>query len=146
MIVEVYSDASHCDKNNVAACGFAALSNGKLIKHEVMLLGNVRSVYLAEFKAAINGLQYGFLLDGVTKVILYTDCLSIVDYRKRMRSKRKSFYVIEFIETIETILECGVEVECVYVKAHSDNKMNNFIDQSSRKELRMYLKTKQNKQ
>jgi len=142
MTVEVFSDASHSSQTFVAACGYVVLSDKVVVKHEVSLLGNVKSVLLAEFKAAIFGLQYAFLLEGVVKIILYTDCLAIVQYWQKARVKRKRIFVVEFLETVETILDFEVEVECVHVRAHANNKMNNFIDKSCRNQLRKYLNSK----
>ena len=144
MIVQVYSDTSHCEKTRIAACGFVALSDGKLIKHHVKLLSDVSGAYQGEFIAGTDALQYAFLLSGVTKIVLHTDCLALIIQSRyaNKRKRSKPMFITEYIETIETINECGVEVECIYVEGHADDDMNNYIDQSVRYQLRNYIKTK----
>lgn len=147
MRVIAYTDASHCGVNKVSACGFIVLFNGKMIKHEITFLGDINSTQYAETFAIVNALQYCFLLDGVSEIKICTDCLAAVHcFNTMRRSLRKRRIVFnEMIDTLEEIMNFGIFVEMEKIKSHSGNKFNDFIDQSSRHQLKKYLKTQNEK-
>jgi ribonuclease HI len=135
MTVIAYTDASHCHITGVSACGFVVLVDGHIIKHEVLLIHGLDGSQAAELYSIVHAPQYCFMLDGVRSIRLKTDCQTVVN-----RVKRKKKYQ-ELNDTIEMIQEYGIFVSVSFVKSHSKCEMNNLVDNSSRKQLREYLKT-----
>lgn len=143
MIVNVYTDASYCDKTKIAACGFTVYSEGKMIKHSIVMMENVKNNNVAEAIAATEGISYCFLLDGVGLIYLHTDCLGIKDCKvPNKKGTRKPIYIREFVEIIDIINEYNVKVHVQFVKGHGSNQRHSFIDISVRRHLRHYLKPK----
>lgn len=140
MTVIVYSDGSHCPRTKVAACGYVLLVDGKVIKHQVILLGDCSSGD-GEFYAAIVGLQEAYLQKGVTEIHLYVDYTGVIYFRNGFRAKQKPL-AKEFHETKLMIREDGIELKISHVKGHSTDKYNIKVDTSCRDHLRKYLKTK----
>lgn len=143
MIVTAYTDGSHRHWERVGACGFVAIVEGRIIKHEVVFI-ETGSTFICEFIAIINALQYCFLLKDVTRIIIRTDLRAATYYCTRgvKRKKREAYFVTEFIDTLDIIREHNIEVSVEYVKAHSNDKYNTFIDSSARTQLRIFLNNK----
>lgn len=146
MIVTAYTDGSHRYPEMVGACGFVAIVEGRMIKHQIVFI-ETGSTFLCEFIAIINALQYSFLLNDVTRIIIRTDCRAALHYAIRgvKRKKREAFFITEFIDTLDIIREHSIEVGVEYVKAHSNDKYNTFIDSSARSQLKKYLNNKNHK-
>lgn len=134
MTVVVYSDASHCPQKKVAACGYVLIIEGKLVKHIVVLMENVPTCTAAEFLSANMGIQEAYLQKGVTKIILYTDCNTIITHRGGIGSTK--FMADELSETVEMLKEDGIILTKKHVKAHNKDFYNEKIDRSCRNELR----------
>lgn len=118
MEVIVYTDASFCHISKVAACGYIVLVNNESIKHEVILLRGIRTSTLAEVHAIVYGLQYAFLMNGVHRVVLHTDCKSAIDPR---HINNESPFP-EMRDTIDEMMRYGVSVHLRKVKGHDLNK------------------------
>jgi len=108
------------------------------------MLGDVKSINPCEYTSVIHSLYYTFLMDGVKKIDIHTDRIDIVQCGRNKKRLRMPRFVAELLETLEIVREYEVEVQIHHVKAHSGDKMNDFIDRSSRKELRKYLKNQNN--
>ena len=124
MNVVVYTDASHCNKTKLAACGFAVLVNGRLSKLTVVMMSDVHSSGHAEVYAAIYGLQYAFLLQEVKCITLNVDYESIIFKSRKLNRVPYS----ELHATIQTIGDYSVILNLKKVKAHSDDRYNNLVD------------------
>ncbi len=143
MTIIAYSDASFCEKNMVAACGFILLLNGRTIRHHITIVGGINSSFFSETYAVTIAIQNAFLYPGVKKIILYTDVAGLA-YKRIKKKKRNTVYMSDLVDTLEIAQEYGVKVILLHVRAHSDNKFNNLVDISSRNQLRKYLNHKQN--
>lgn len=133
MTATVYSDASFCYKTDVAACGFCAIVEGKLIKHQVQLVANLGTPAICEIFALTEAIQFAFLIPGVTKIVAFTDYEPILT-RKKTRSKYEDLDI-----TIEICRESGISVSICHVKGHSGDKYNTIVDKSCNKSLKKYL-------
>jgi len=133
MTVVVYTDASYDKEKDIAACGYCVLVNRKLIKHQVLFLSGLGKVSQAEILSIVKALEYSFLVNGVSKIIVNTDYESIV---KRVRAK-KGFE--EFDATMEIIKEHDIEVQLNHVRAHKGDRFNTLVDRSCLYGLREYL-------
>ena len=153
MDISVYTDASYCHKTKVAACGYFILNKNKPIKHDIFLFQDVKNSYEAEQIAIEKGLQEAFLVNGTIKrIVLFTDSMGVVDNIRNYINNltySKKFMRKDLLETIDTLIECGVKVTLVYVKAHAHHgkettaeKFNKKVDISVRTELRKYLNNK----
>jgi len=131
MTVTCYTDASHNQYKDIAACGYCVLLEGKIVKHEVILVEGFGGAGPAEVFAITKALQYAFLLKGTTGIIINTDYLPVI----QMNKKRKKTWQ-EYHETVEIIKEHNIWIRIKHVAAHQNNKLNNMIDESCRKELR----------
>lgn len=136
-----YTDASHCHITGLSACSFAVLVDGRMIKHEVVLIANCNRSGDAEVYAACLALQYSFLLPGVKRIQLNTDYLPLTWIRRTRRDKKHQ-NTAEFLDTLEIIQDHGIVLSISHVKAHGNDKINNLVDKSSRTQLRKYLKDK----
>lgn len=141
MTAVVYTDASHSLKAKTAACGFVVLVDNKIVKHAVTLVGNCLISGDAEMFSIVQALQYCFLLNGVLKIIVHTDYETAVKFKGKSKRSRRFPFSQELKYTINIIRDHGIILEFNKVKAHADDKYNNLIDQSSRAELRKYLKS-----
>lgn len=135
MIVVAYTDASHCHKNNVSACGYCVLVNGKMVKHEVTLVGGLRVSDQAEAYAVTAALQYAFLIQGVKSITINTDWRTVTT----MKEWRLKKYFTELYDTIEIIREHRIGLTLTYVRGHSNNELNNLVDKSCLKTLRQFI-------
>lgn len=134
MTVVAYTDASHCPKLHIAACGYCLLAAGRLIKHSITLLDNISSPGKAEKYAITEGLQAAFLVKGVSGIIIKTD------YKGAVNQFEDGAHKGELKETIEMIREYGISIQFSYVRAHRGHYYNTIIDESCRKELRKLRK------
>lgn len=132
MTVTCYTDASHNQYKDIAACGYCVLLEGKIVKHEVVLVEGLGSAGHGEVFAITKALQYAFLLKGVTGIIINTDYLPIIT----AKNKNKKIISQEFNETIDIIKEHDIWIRIKYVAAHQNSRLNNMIDESCRKQLR----------
>jgi ribonuclease HI len=139
MTVTLYTDASFDHHSKSAACGFCLLIAGKLVKHQVLLVGNVEKPCDAEIFAITQAIQCAFLLPGVTKISAHTDYLPILT-----RKKRRWRYA-ELDETLNMCAENNILVAITYVKAHSGDKYNTLVDVSCRQNLKKLLHGTQKK-
>lgn len=147
MKIAIYSDSSYCHITKVAACAYIILSQGNIIKNHVTIMGDVQNSTQAEILAATFGLQDGFLMNGVSEVVLCSDLKSLVDFTnihlyKSTLKKREEVYR-EYRDTIHIMNECGVKVIVRHVKSHSTNQNNKLVDESAVTTLRRYLKNNQ---
>lgn len=101
---------------------------------------DVRTSTLAEVHAIVYGLQFAFLMKGVHKVILHTDCKNAI-YPPRTNNESP---FPEMRDTIDEMMRYGVTVHLRKVKGHSLNKWNNKVDHSVINALRKHLYGKQN--
>jgi ribonuclease HI len=133
MIAVVYSDASYCHKNDIAACGFIVLFGHRIVKHQVILVKGLKTPTGAELYSLVVGIQYAFLLNDVKSIQANTDCIALVN---KVKSRKK---YAELFDTIEIVEEFGIGFTLRHVKGHAYNKYNNKIDNSCITELRKYL-------
>lgn len=152
MILQVYTDASFSWEKDIAACGFVLLKNDAIvIKHQVVLLESIKSIYHAEFWSIYNALCSAYLVVGVKMVCVYSDSLQALsvcneDFTKHVsipkkRAWGKTGLFKDFFELMELYKEDGIAVNFYKVKAHSDNEFNNMVDRSCLKHLREHLKS-----
>lgn len=135
MTIVVYTDASYCNRKMVAACGYVLIIEGKMVKHTVVLAENVPTCTAAEFLSANLAIQEAYLHKGVTEIIIYTDCNTIITHRGGMGSRSK-FMADELAETMEMLQEDGITLTKKHVKGHNNNFYNEKVDRSCRNELR----------
>lgn len=138
MTLVCYTDASYCSSLNVGACGFTVYRAWQLIKHDILLVGNIGSIKYSEAFAMSAALQYCFLKEGITGILLFTDQ---IDARSRNDRKAK-FQYKELNEVIDIIEEHGIWVEIKYTKAHTKDKFHNKVDKSCNTALREYRNEK----
>lgn len=134
MIVLLFSDASYDHNLDIGSCGFMVRKDDHdLIIHRVTTMSGVGNVGLAEIMALTDGLQYAFMLQGITHIFAHTDYMNILS-RKKANGRFK-----EIDETIEMIKDYGIGLSISHVYGHRKNKYHNIVDQSCRKELRKYV-------
>lgn len=134
MTVVCYTDASYRKEYDIAACGYCVRVFGKMVKHCVEIIYNIGGPGHAEVYAIVQAAQFAFMIKGVEIIIIYTDYQGAVDGRKRGKKYD------ELRKTIEMISDFGINIELIYVKAHSINKHNNLVDRECRANLRKYIK------
>lgn len=141
MTVTGYTDASHCDINDISACGYVLMSEDRMFKHEMYIVTGLEKSTNAEIFSIVQCLQYSFLINGVKRIAVYSDCKSIVNCVNRKRRRKE---LVELIETIDIIREYGISVGLYFVKSHASDWYNNFIDKSCIHNLRTFLKNTNN--
>ena len=149
MKVVLYTDASHCPVNKVAACSFLVRQNGWTTKRSVILIGSCHKTATAEIFAVIQALQYAFLIPDVSEVVLLTDYLPTSKYQRRGKAGYIGFYLDpcfkELKETIDLYDEYSIKLDILWVRGHASDRFNHEVDRSANKHLRNYIK-KQGKQ
>lgn len=135
MEVVVYTDASHDNSSKIAACGFIVLKDGQLKKHEIAIVGNLLRSSDSEIYSVIHSLEYAFLIDGVSKIIVYTDHQPITI----KGAKIKGAAYVRLRQTINIIKEYKVRVVLTHIKGHTNNKWNTLVDVECRMALRKHL-------
>lgn len=133
MTVTVYTDASFSKEHGISTCGILMLSAGKILRHDVFILSGIFGIHNAEIWAVTYGLQEAFLIQNVSKILVFTDHKAIIT-----RVKQKSKYK-ELDETLQIINEFGIAVEINHVYAHKGNKYNNMVDKSCNSALKDYV-------
>ena len=131
MILVAYTDASYCEKTNVAACGFSVYDEWILIKHEITLVAGIGNIQKAEIFAMSAALQFCFLKKGVKKIVLNTD--QVLARSKKQRDLRPEYFDLNLI--IEVISEGGVTLDINHVRGHHVSTRHNKVDVSCNKAL-----------
>lgn len=145
MTVTCYTDASYSHEKNISACGFCVLVGGKMVKHEISLVEGLGGPGQSEVYAITAALQYAFLMEGVTGIILHTDFMPIITRRhdkKRTGNRRPKLDYQDFYDTVEVIKEHNIWIRITYVNAHADNWVNNLVDEACRQNLRKVVSGK----
>ena len=137
MTVTVYTDASHCQRTDIAVCGFAIVVNDVLVRHQVVIISECKTSGDAEFYAATLGLQEAFMQKDVLNINLMVDFIAICFFKNAYKAKKKP-RAHEYSETIKMIVEEGIGLSVNHVKAHNKNVYNNKVDLSCRNTLRKY--------
>lgn len=133
----IYTDASYSKDRKLAACGYVILRDGKMIKHEVLLLDNVVSIDDAELYAICFALKVAYSEQMVRRICVNTDSMNIHTQWLKYPEKDKFFQLEKLRKKIQNK---GILFAMNYVKGHANNRHNNLIDQSCRKILRTHLK------
>lgn len=136
MNATIYTDASHCEKNGISACGFCVLVGGKLIKHQVLVLEGIAHIAAAEIYAITTAMQWAYLLPGIKSAYVNTDCAMATS------TKRTHGWLKDFRETIELFKESGIGITINWVRAHQNNHYNNLVDRHCNKALKIYVARK----
>lgn len=129
----VYSDASYCHKTDIAACGFLVLYNGKMIKHIVYWVSGLKGSIHAEIYALTLGLQFAFLINGVSGISAFTDCKTIVN-RRQIKERYRDLDI-----TLRIIKAHQIYFNLHFVKGHATDRYNTMIDRSCNQQLKEYL-------
>ena len=153
MVLQVYTDASFSWERDIAACGFVILDGKVMIKHHVVLLEKIKTIYHAEFYAIYDSLCHAYLVKGVDSIQVYSDSLAALGicnqkHRENVALKKRRRWLVnslftDFFDLMDMFKEEGIEVSFFKVKAHSSNHFNNIVDRSCLKHLRAHLKSKQ---
>lgn len=153
MVLQVYTDASFSWEKDIAACGFVILKNKQIIKHQVVLLEKIKTIYHAEFWSIYNALCNAYLIKGVETVCIYSDsiqALSVCNERlskshRSAKTRKSKWGKVDLFEDFWDLLamfkEEKIRIQFYKVKAHSNNQFNNMVDRSCLKHLREHLKS-----
>ena len=143
MKVTIYTDASSNQYKSISACGYILLKNGRILKHEITLVDEMKCSHEAECYAVFLSLIECFKFKNITQVNINSDNLMVIH---TLRGKLKNTklagnkYFIMLQECMETYKQLNIALKVYKVKAHSNNEMNNKVDSSVRIELRKHLK------
>ncbi len=135
--MKIYVDGSYNESLNLAGYAFAVVENEeiKFVQKEAMILRNGNSV-TAELIGVIKALEY-CQNQGIQEVTIIHDYNEIpmfaFSYRKTKNPSINS-YVRKLREMRETI-----KVSFLKVKAHTDDRFNNYVDELSRKSIEEFL-------
>jgi ribonuclease HI len=140
MTVNVYSDASYCDKNKIGSCGFVIINKGRIIKHQVTIISNINNSSDSEVYSAYLGLIEAYGIKEIKQVRLFTDAQIVVAILNgRVGTKIKNKIYDELKEVSKAYSEMDIILKVQKVRAHSNDKYNNKIDISVRKHLRLTI-------
>lgn len=133
----IYTDASYSNQKKLAACGYVILRDGHMVKHEVLLVGNISNVDEAEVYAICFAINVAYSMPMVRRICVNTDSKNVhARWVKRPDDPR----FVHLGKLIKKIHNKGILFAINYVKGHANNRHNNLVDQSCRKILRTHLK------
>lgn len=138
MTVVVYTDASYCERSDIAACGYVILVDGKMKKHDILFVRGLKKPSNAEIFSIVQALQYSFLINGVKSITVNTD------HKPTVTRRKKKLIFKELDDTVELIREYSISVQFFHVKGHSNNYYNNLVDESCNQNLKSFLKNTNN--
>lgn len=143
MVLQVYTDASFSWERDIAACGFVILKDQSVIKHQVVLLERIKTIYHAEFWSIYNALCNAYLVKNISDVFVYSDNVMAINAcksrPKKMKWGKQSLFE-DFYDLMGMFEEENINISFFKVKAHSGDRFNNMVDRSCLKHLREHLK------
>ncbi len=142
MKVSIYTDASSSQQKDISACGYVIRTYSRILKHDVLLVDELKDINEAECYAVYLSLLEALKLKWINRVDIFTDSSIVLDAINGIIVKafQNSKYFILLTETLISYNELGIKVKSKKVKSHSGNYNNSKVDMSVRKELRNYLK------
>lgn len=137
MNVNVYTDASFSIKHKLAACGYIVFIGWRMVKHDIVLVDNIKSSQQSEILAIEFALDY--IKDNhilAKSINVNSDCRSVVLFKGRQNQYKSLKRKIEYFSSL------NIGVSLLHVKAHRRNKNNNKVDESVRDALRDFISKK----
>lgn len=136
-IIEVYTDGACSGNPGPGACAYAIVDNNVVGRHEVFRFEESTN-NIMEMTAVIKALEYCVRVHAKDQIYLYTDSQYVqkgmqerAEKWKEKNWKGSTGKPIANIPQWEAILELKVQlnVTCQWVRGHSGNPFNNFVDQ-----------------
>ena len=149
MVVSVYTDASFNHKKDISSCGFIILVNRKIIKHQVLLVKNLKTPHGAELYSIYEALCNSYLVKGVSCINVYCDCIKALDICNQSneerikwdynKTKKYTILISDFNNLMDLLKEEKIITRFYKVRAHANNFFNNMVDRSCLNNLREYI-------
>lgn len=136
-IIEVYTDGACSGNPGPGSCAYAIVDNNVVGRHEVFRFEESTN-NIMEMTAVIKALEYCVRAHAKDQIYLYTDSQYVqkgmqerAEKWKEKKWKGSTGKPIANVPQWEAILDLKeqLNVTCQWVRGHSGNPFNNFVDQ-----------------
>ncbi|ANQ54530.1 ribonuclease H [Thermosipho sp. 1063] len=133
----IYVDGSYSNTYQVASCAFCVVKDGEIIdvRKTAKRIKKGNSV-ISELLGVVMALKY-CKMKGISQVTIVHDYNEIPMFASSYR-RTKNHIVNNYIKELIK-LKNQIDVSFKKVKAHTNDKFNNLVDELSRENLRNYI-------